>query len=163
TIKDEESPVKYDDSPLGHTQLKISANEIIAGGPPSSIESPLATPEEIRVLRRKAKMLELVYEMSTTLGTVFDLKEVFEKATHLLFRGTPADRVVALVTDESVSALHQLALKTRGVGTPTEQLTVSRTITQKVIRERVALLSQDARTDAQFGGAESIVSQGVRS
>jgi len=164
TLKDDEPPVRYDDSPLGHTQLKISAREIIAGGPPSSIESPIATPEEIRVLRRKAKMLELVYEMSRTLGTVFDLKEIFEKATDLIFRGTPADRVVALVADESGSALHQLALKTRGETVKfTEQLSVSRTITQKVIRERVALLSQDARTDAQFGGAESIVSQGVRS
>ena len=164
TIKDDEPPVKYDDSPLGHTQLRISASEIIAGGPSSSIESPIATPEEIRVLRRKAKMLELVYEMSRTLGTVFDLKEIFEKATDLIFRGTPADRVVALVVDESGSALHQLALKTRGeTGKVTEQLSVSRTITQKVIRERVALLSQDARTDAQFGMAESIVSQGVRS
>lgn len=45
----------------------------------------------------------------------------------------------------------------------TEKLTISRTITQKVMRDKVALLSQDAKTDAQFGGAESIVAQGVRS
>jgi len=45
----------------------------------------------------------------------------------------------------------------------TEKLTISRTITQKVMREKVALLSQDAKTDAQFSGADSIVSQGVRS
>ena len=163
TIKDDEAPVRYDDAPLGHTQLEISAREIIAGGPPSSIESPIATPDEIRILRRKAKMLELVYEMSRTLGTVFDLKEIFEKATDLIFRGSPADRVVALITDERGGELRQIALKTRVDTMLTEQLTVSRTITQKVIRDRVALLSQDARTDAQFGGAESIVSQGVRS
>jgi predicted component of type VI protein secretion system len=63
----ETEPVKYDDSPLGHTQLQISANEIIGRGTQGSMESPVATPEEIRVLRRKAKMLELVYEMSQTL------------------------------------------------------------------------------------------------
>ena len=39
--------------------------------------------------------------MSKTLGTVFDLKEIFEKATDLIFRGTPADRVVALLADET--------------------------------------------------------------
>ena len=161
--KTEEKPVRYDDTPLGHTQLEISAREIIAGGPPSSIESPIATPDEIRILRRKAKMLELVYEMSRTLGTVFDLKEIFEKATDLIFRGTPADRVVALVVDEKGQSLQQLALKTRRAGMLSDNLTVSRTITQKVMRDRVALLSQDARTDAQFGGSESIVSQGVRS
>ena len=65
------------------------------------MESPVATPDEIRILRRKAKMLELVYEMSKTLGTVFELKAIFEKATDLIFRGTPADRVVALLTDDT--------------------------------------------------------------
>ena len=41
--------------------------------------------------------------MSKMLGTVFDLKEIFEKATDLIFRGTPADRVVALLADEKDS------------------------------------------------------------
>ena len=167
-LEEKSEPVKYDDSPLGHTQLKISADQIIGRGSQASIESPVATPEEIRVLRRKAKMLELVYEMSQTLGTVFDLKAVFEKATDLIFRGSPADRVVALLTDEQGNAakpLTQIAVKSRNENASklTETLTVSRTITQKVMRERVALLSQDARSDAQFSAAESIVSQGVRS
>ena len=161
-------PVKYDDSPLGHTQLQISANEIIGRGTQGSMESPVATPEEIRVLRRKAKMLELVYEMSQTLGTVFDLKAIFEQATDLIFRGTPADRVVALLVEsgeDGERSLQQIALKARNenLSRLTTQLTISRTITQKVMRQRVALLSQDARSDEQFGGSESIVSQGVRS
>ena len=166
----ESAPVKYDDAPLGHTQLQISANEIIGHGTKVSMEAPVASPEEIRILRRKAKMLELIYEMSKTLVTVFDLKAIFEKATDLIFRGTPADRVVALLTDEtgdgnSNQPLRQIALRTRdeSISKITEKLTVSRTITQKVMRDRVALLSQDARADIQFQGAESIVSQGVRS
>ncbi|HSU25074.1 MAG TPA: adenylate/guanylate cyclase domain-containing protein [Pyrinomonadaceae bacterium] len=166
----EGAPVKYDDTPLGHTQLQISANEIIGHGTKVSMESPVATPDEIRILRRKAKMLELVYEMSKTLGTVFELKAIFEKATDLIFRGTPADRVVALLRDDIANGnsnqnLRQIALRTRdeSIGKFSEKLTVSRTVTQKVMRDRVALLSQDARTDAQLQGAESIVSQGVRS
>jgi Adenylate cyclase, family 3 (some proteins contain HAMP domain) len=165
------APVNYDDAPLGHTQVLISANEIIGRQSNLSIESAMATPEEVKDLRRKAKILALLFEMSKTLGTVFDLKEIFEKATDLIFRGTPADRVVALLVDETngVSAsdynLYQIAVKTRdeSIEKLTEKLTLSRTITQKVLRERVALLSQDAKTDEQFRGAESIVSQGVRS
>ena len=168
--KEEPAPVKYDDAPLGHTQLQMSANEIIGRPSHSSFESSVATPDEIKNLRRKAKMLELIYEMSRTLGTVFDLKEIFEKATDLIFRGTPADRVVALLADGSSAQngefeLSQIAARARSqsIEQLSEKLTVSRTITQKVMRERVAILSQDARTDAQFGGAESIVAQGVRS
>lgn len=163
--------VDFDDKPLGQTQVQLSANEIIGRQSHLSIESSVATAEEIRDLRRKAKILELLFEMSKTIGTIFDLKEIFEKATDLIFRGTPADRVVALLADESVDgkiltySLYPVGVKTRDekIEKLTEKLTISRTITQKVMRDKVALLSQDAKTDEQFLGADSIVSQGVRS
>lgn len=164
-------PLNFDDQPLGHTQLQISANEIIGVRSKTSIEASYVTPEEIKILRRKAQILDLLYEMSKTLGTVFDLKEIFVKATDLIFRGTPAERVVALIADETTDgkildySLYPIAIKARDENLEklTEKLTISRTITQKVMHDKVALLSQDARTDEQFRGAESIVSQGVRS
>ena len=174
TVETEEEKAKsvnFDDSPLGHTQVQISVNELIGRKSNLSLESAVATPEEIKDLRRKAKILELLFESSKMLGTVFDLEEIFEKATDLIFRGTPADRVVALLAEESrdgkiiENSLYQIGAKTRDVSFEklTEKLTVSRTITKKVMDERVAILSQDAKTDEQFQGAESIVSQGVRS
>ncbi len=172
-ITDSELPktVDYDDKPLGHTQFEMSAREIIEQPKHVSVETALASPDEVKDLRRKAKVLELLYEMSKSLGTVFDLKGIFEKATDLIFRGTPADRVVALIADETVDgkildySLYPIAVKTRdsNIEKITENMTISRTITQKVMREKIAILSQDARSDAQFSGAESIVSQGVRS
>ncbi len=171
TVAESPTGLNFDDKPLGHTQLQISANEIIGRQSHLSLESGIATPEEIKDLRRKAKMLDLLYEMSKSLGTVFDLAEIFEKATDLIFRGSPADRVVALLADETIDgrildySLVPVGVKTRdaNIEAITEKLTISRTITQKVMREKVAVLSQDARTDEQFLGAESIVAQGVRS
>jgi adenylate cyclase len=109
--------------------------------------------------------------MTKMLGTVFDLKEIFGKATELIFRVTPAERVVALLADESIDgkildySLYPIALKARDkkFEDTTNQISVSRTITQKVMSEKVAILSQDARSDEQFSGSESIVAQGVRS
>ena len=163
--------VTFDDLPMGHTQVQMSVNEIIGRQSNLSLESAVATPAEIKDLRRKAKILELLFEMSKTLGTVFELEEIFEKATDLIFRGTPADRVVALLAEEGpdgkidITSLYQIGAKTRdeSIEKLTTKLTVSRTITQKVMTEGVAILSQDAKTDEQFQGAESIVSQGVRS
>ena len=137
--------VNYDDQPLGHTQLLISASEIIGKRSNISIETNFPTPQEIKELRRKAQILELLYEMSKTLGTVFDLKEIFVKATDLIFRGTPAERVVALIADESVDgkiieySLRPIAFKARDANLEsfTEKLTISRTITQKVDRKSV--------------------------
>ncbi len=163
--------VNFDDRPLGHTQVLISANEIIGRHSNVSIETGIATPDEIKDLRRKAKALNLLYEMTKTIGTVFDLKEIFIKATDLIFRGTPAERVVALLADETADgkildySLYPIAIKGRDeiLENLTGKLSISRTITQKVMREKVALLSQDAKTDEMFKGVESIVTQGVRS
>ena len=173
TLRREDKPktVKFDDAPMGHTQVQLSVNEIIGRKSNLSLENAVATPAEIKDLRRKAKVLELLFEMSKTVGTVFELGEIFEKATELIFRGTPADRVVALLAEEDKSgklvenSLYQIGAKTRDASFEklTERLAVSRTITNRVMTDRVAILSQDAKTDEQFQGAESIVSQGVRS
>lgn len=172
--------VQYDNQPLGNTQMVMSANEIIERSSKTAASEEFVSldkvkeftaEEELKDLRRKAQILEMLYEMSKTLGTVFDLKEIFEKATDLVFRVTPSERVVALLADETIDgkildySLYTIAAKTRGgaSGEDAENLSVSRTITQKVMREKVALLSQDAKSDEEFSGAESIVAQGVRS
>ncbi len=171
----------YDDKPLGNTQVFISANEIIEKSSKTASSQNyitpedlnldgIATPAEVKELRRKAQILEMLYEMSKSLGTIFDLEQIFDKATDLIFRVTPADRVVALLADETLDgkildySLYTIAAKARKDNLEDlDKLTISRTITQKVMREKVALLSQDAKTDKEFSGAESIVSQGVRS
>jgi len=181
TITEVPKNVQYDDKPLGNTQFFISANEIIEKSSKTSTGNDyitpedlkidgIATPEEVKELRRKAQILEMLYEMSKSLGTVFDLEQIFDKATDLIFRVTPADRVVALLADETLDgkildySLFTIAAKAREANLEElDKLTISRTITQKVMREKVALLSQDAKTDKEFSGAESIVAQGVRS
>ncbi|MGB8510363.1 MAG: FHA domain-containing protein, partial [Pyrinomonadaceae bacterium] len=96
--------VRYDDKPLGHTQLLVSASDVIRGAMLSRAATATAAApnEELEALRRKAKILTLLYEMSKTLSSVFNLDAIFEKATQIIFDATPADRVVALLRDDSV-------------------------------------------------------------
>src|SRR2546427_8329387 len=109
--------------------------------------------------------------MSKPLGSCFDLTAFFERAPDIIFRATPADRVVALLADvtnsENPEDIKLTPIATRARDEKLEaharKLTIGRTITLKVMKERVALLSQDAAADAQFAGVDSIVSQGVRS
>ena len=163
--------INYDDKPLGYTQVLIPADRLIGNRSNFSVETELVSPEEIRELRRKAQVLDLLYDLIKTLGTVFDLKEIFVKATDLIFQVTSAERVVALLADETTDgkilnySLHPIAIRARDkdLETLTKKLSISRTITQKVMEEKIALLSQDAAADEQFSASESIVAQGVRS
>lgn len=181
TIRFEQRPeerttdVRYDDKPLGHTQLLISANDVMStvlhGKPAESGASTPARDKVLEALQRKANILTALYEMSKTLGSVFDLDAIFAKATDIIFRSTPADRVVALLAEgngegnpENV-VLNPIAMRARdeSLNNHARKLTIGRTITRKVMNDRVALLSQDAASDEQFAGVDSIVSQGVRS
>jgi adenylate cyclase len=165
--------VRYDDKPLGHTQLLISANDVMSTVLRSKEEvaAPAAQRDKVlETLQRKANILSALYEMSKTLGSVFDLNAIFEKATDIIFRSTPADRVVALLAEQDTATgedpnLTPIAMRARDnrLEAHARRLSIGRTITRKVMKDRVALLSQDAASDEQFAGVDSIVSQGVRS
>ena len=169
--------LSYDDKPLGHTQLLMSAKDVLntvlrqadssvtTGGAPRG-------DKVLESLQRKANILGEIYEMSKALGAGFDLDRIFKMATDIIFRSTPADRVVALlsegiVTEQSADNAKLFPIATRARDEKLEaharKMTIGRTITRKVMKERVALLSQDAAADEQFAGVDSIVSQGVRS
>ncbi|HEX8773606.1 MAG TPA: adenylate/guanylate cyclase domain-containing protein [Pyrinomonadaceae bacterium] len=176
-VEERTTDMRYDDKPLGHTQLLISANDVMSTvlrSKTSSASSASTAPtrdKEIEALQRKADILAAMYEMSKTLGSVFDLNAIFAKATDIIFRSTPADRVVALLAEGKANGdgedVHLVPIATRARDEKLEahakKLTVGRTITRKVMKDRVALLSQDAAAEEQFAGVESIVSQGVRS
>lgn len=170
-VEERTTDMRYDDKPLGHTQLLISANDVMSTvlRAKSSTAAP-SRDKEIEALQRKAAILAELYEMSKTLGSVFDLNAIFAKATDIIFRSTPADRVVALLANDKKDehgevVLEPIATRARDerLEGHAKKLTIGRTITRKVMKDRVALLSQDAAAEEQFAGVESIVSQGVRS
>ncbi|MFN2576203.1 MAG: adenylate/guanylate cyclase domain-containing protein [Pyrinomonadaceae bacterium] len=170
--------LSYDDKPLGHTQLLMSAKDVLTTVLRQSdpaVNAGAAAPRGDRVLeslQRKANILSEIYEMSKALGAGFDLDRIFKMATDIIFRSTPADRVVALLSDGLVTEqnadnakLFPIATRARDekLEAHARKMTIGRTITRKVMKDRVALLSQDAAADEQFAGVDSIVSQGVRS
>src|SRR5919205_1146913 len=165
-----EPEARFEDKPLGHTQLLVSANDVIRAALASRAETA-APSAELEELRRNAKILAMLFEMSKTLGSVFDLDAIFEKACEVILSATPADRVVALLRDESTQDadgednLVVAAMKVRDEerAPHARRQSIGRTITRKVMRERQALLSQAAAADSEFAGVHSIVAQGVHS
>jgi len=169
--------LSYDDKPLGHTQLLMSAKDVLTtvlrqGDSGAGTVAGAPRDKVLESLQRKANILSELYEMSKALGSGFDLDKIFKNATDIIFRSTPADRVIALlaegiVTEQNADEAKLFPIATRARDEKLEaharKMTIGRTITRKVMKDKVALLSQDAAADEQFAGVDSIVSQGVRS
>ncbi len=172
--KEERTALPFDDKPLGHTQVLISQQDVLSSvlrKTEAAATLPGQRDKILETLQRKANILAEIYEMSKALGAGFDLDKIFTKATDIIFRSTPADRVVALLADGAVKdntdEVNLTPIATRARDRFGEaiarKMTIGRTITRKVMKEKIALLSQDAAADEQFAGVDSIVSQGVRS
>src|SRR2546430_8394215 len=164
--------LSFDDKPLGHTQVLMSARDVLSTVLRQAEPAGVSRDKVLETLQRKANILNELYEMSKTLGAGFDLDKIFKKATDIIFRSTPADRVVALlaegvVTEQNADDAKLFAIATsardESLNNHARKLSIGRTITRKVMKDRVALLSQDAASDEEFAGVDSIVSQGVRS
>jgi len=131
---------------------------------PDSANEP-SLGEEVVTLRKKAETLSRLYELSRVLSSVFSLKDIFKKVSEMIFRTTRADRFVVLLKTAAPGQLAPFATEFRN---PTsslhaETISISQTVLDRVVSERVALLSYDAQTDDRLKQSHSIVMQHVRS
>jgi adenylate cyclase len=127
------------DGPLNRGQLRVAA----------------ATAEE-----RQAKKLSLLLEVAQKLTTELDLDRLLRAVVDMTFQVMEVDRVTILLEHESTGEMvPTLSMSRLG---DTQGQTVPRSIVDKVVEERVAVVSHNAPADDRFKG-RSIVTQSVRS
>jgi adenylate cyclase len=112
--------------------------------------------------RRQNRFVRLLTEISKTLVTVQPLPQVLARVVDLVFEVVPAERTVLLLRDAVDEALSPRVRRHRD-GTVLTDTTISRTVVNKVMRERVAMLAADARSDSRIDPGGSIQGMHVRS
>ena len=127
------------DGPLTRGQLRVAA----------------ATAEE-----RQAKKLSMLLEVAQKLTGELELERLLRAVVDMTFQVMEVDRVTILLRNEDSGELVPSISKSR-LG-DTQVQAVPRSIVDKVVEERVAVVSHNAPADARFKG-RSIVTQSVRS
>ena len=103
------------------------------------------------------KRLSIMFEISQALGEVKTLEELCSKMMDELFAVFPqADRGFVLV-GSTVEELTPIVVRNRNAGAGKEEVQLSRTIAGKILREKQAILSQNAMEDDRFSGGMSIL------
>src|SRR5882724_43159 len=119
----------------------------------------------VEVLRKKAETLSRIYELNQMLGSDFSQEEIFRKVSEMVFRLTSADRFLVLLKDSDSGELSTVAAEFRNPASAQAgaEVTISKTVVDRVIAERISVLSFDTHSDQRFVEAKSIVMQKISS
>ncbi len=112
--------------------------------------------------RATGRFLRLLTEIGKTLVTVQPLEQVLARVVDLVFDVLPAERALLLLRDAVDEPLTARVMRNRDGPAPAN-LTISRTIVSKVMRERVAMLAKDALYDPRLDASGSIQAMNIRS
>ena len=107
--------------------------------------------------------LQALLEITRNLATATDIDRVLTKVLDSLFKiFIQADRGFVVLKDVASGTLIPKAVRYRR-GDDSDSIRVSRTIINKVIESKEAVLSADAAGDARFDGSQSIADFRIRS
>ena len=113
-------------------------------------------PTDSRVRRERNVLLKI----STTLTSIRNVRELQHRLLELILEVIPAEREAILLADESREEFVSRCGWNRLTGED-DAMRTSRTITNQVLREVVALLSNDIFENENIGGAPSLVESRV--
>ncbi len=123
---------------------------------------PEAMVRDNAALRRDYEKLRASYELMQAIGVELDVDRLLAKILDAAFSLLPADRGVILLYDED-RELKPRCVRTKQPKAQGEEVVLSTTIIEEVLRDKAAVLSSDASVDSRFQGAHSIIMQGIRS
>jgi adenylate cyclase len=148
-----------DDTVESHIQKRIAA---------PARSGQFAPAEQVRdpaVLAQDYEKLRVSYELTRAIGAELNVETALNRILACALQIFPADRGVILLLDPSANLVPRCVRfqQESDHRNRDEEVIVSNTIVQTVVREKAAVLSADARVDARFAGAHSIIMQGIRS
>jgi signal transduction histidine kinase/pSer/pThr/pTyr-binding forkhead associated (FHA) protein len=131
----------------------------------------LAVPEPAAAAMANLKIL---YQLSATFGSSFDVDQVLEVVMDLVFEHVKADRGVILLLDPKTQELTPKVARTReendrndpndtNTNRPPEKIQASRTIINHVLTTAEGVLSSNAMADKRFSSGKSVHNLGIRS
>lgn len=165
TFRDQASAVALTAPPSGTMVDDVSGTifrhavdfSALASGPlPNAARSPQLDAERLR------KLLGIVTEVSAALLSAVPLDQTLQKVLDLVFQHLPVERGCILLWDDRRKELVPKTSRSRDPKVSND-INISRTIAEKVFRDKVAVLTTDAQHDPRFAGGASILALGIRS
>lgn len=128
----------------------ISEDESTIYRPVTSLEAQAASDAP------NARFLRLLSDVARMLLVNASPNEVFGQIVQIAFETCPAERAFLVLRDETTGSIVPRVARNRD-GTDIQSGSLSRTIINRVMTERVSILATDAQTDRSIGSSESML------
>ncbi len=119
---------------------------------------------DVQEIEKSNRILKVLTSIAKTLIAVRPVEDVLQQVMDIVFEHMPADRGFLMLQEEGTSGrLVPMVVKHRSPGNGEGRITVSKTIADRVMHDRVSILTSDAMVDPRFGSGDSIRFHGIRS
>ena len=146
---------------VGELSKLLSAGD--TAGAPALAEKK--APADVQELAKSNRILKVLTEFSKTLIATRPVEEVLQQVMDIVFDHVPADRGFLMLHEDGSDKLVPMVVKHRSTPSSGDQarISISKTIAERVIKDRVSILTSDALVDPRFGAGDSIRFHGIRS
>jgi adenylate cyclase len=134
-----------------------------AGAPKTTLDAAKPAPVDVQEIEKSNRILKVLTSVAETLIAVRPVEEVLHQVMDIVFEHMPADRGFLMLEDEVADKLVPMVVKHRSASGGEARITVSKTIAERVMNDRVSILTSDAMVDPRFGAGDSIRFHGIRS
>ena len=116
-------------------------------------------------IERANQILKVLTRVAETLVASRPVEEVLQQVMDIVFESIPAERGFLMLAgdDKDATTLTAKVTKYRNKSHDRGKITISKTIAQRVLSDRVAILTSDALSDARFSSGDSIRINQIRS
>ncbi|HEY2944138.1 MAG TPA: adenylate/guanylate cyclase domain-containing protein [Vicinamibacteria bacterium] len=147
---------------VGELSRLLSAADTGAAAPAAAEKK---APADVQELAKSNRILKVLTEFSRDLIATRPVEDVLQQVMDIVFDHVPADRGFLMLHEDGSDKLVPMVVKHRSTPSSGDQarISISKTIADRVIKDRVSILTSDALVDPRFGAGDSIRFHGIRS
>jgi adenylate cyclase len=162
-VLDEAKPLSEEAGTIIRSVGELSKLLSDTGQQAAGLAEKKAAPD-VQDVEKANRILKVLTKVAETLIAVRPVEEVLHQVMDIVFEHVPADRGFLMLSEDGSDKLIPMVVKHRNSSSATEgKISISKTIADRVTKDRVSILTSDALVDPRFGAGDSIRFHGIRS
>src|SRR5262245_8024099 len=135
---------------VGELSKLLSPSELPGPAAPAAGAAKAPAPD-VKEIEKSNRILKVLTKVAETLIAVRPVEDVLQQVMDIVFDHVPSDRGFLMLREEVTDKLVPMVIKHRSPNSSGEgKISISKTIADRVLKDRVSILTSDAMVDPRF-------------